>query len=66
MIETSDLTIEDADMHHANMVRNAVAGLQGSLQQEKSHMETPEVVPAPVYNVANTVQNTQQQLATQL
>ena len=31
LIETSDLTVEDAGMHHANMVRNVVAGLHESL-----------------------------------
>ena len=29
--ETSDLTVEDAGMHHANMVGNVVAGLQEAL-----------------------------------
>ena len=33
--ETSDLTVEDAGMHHANMVRNVVAGIQEALQQEQ-------------------------------
>ena len=31
--ETSNLTVEDAGMHHANMVRHVVAGLQKDLQQ---------------------------------
>ena len=29
--ETSDLTIEDAGMHHANMVRNVVEWVQEAL-----------------------------------
>ena len=62
----SDLTVEDDGMHNANMVRDIVAGLHEALQQEKSQMETPEVVPAPVDHVDNTVQNTQQQLAPQM
>ena len=62
----SDLTVEDAGMHNANMVRNVVSGLHDYLQQEQSQTETPAVVPEPVVNVANIVQNTQQQLNTQM
>ena len=58
--ETSDITVEDSGMHHYNMVRDVVAGLQESLQQEKVHTETPTVVQALVDHVANAVQNTQQ------
>ena len=53
-------------MHHANIVRDAVAGLQESLQQDQVQTETPTVVQAPVDHVVNTVQNNQQQLTTQL
>ena len=53
-------------MHHANMVRNLVAGLQEVLQQEQVPMDNPAVIEEPVDHVANAVQNTQQQLATQL
>ena len=64
--ETSDLTVEDGGMHHTNMVRDVVVWLQEALQQEQIQTETPTVFQAPVYHVANAVQNTQQQLATQL
>ena len=66
LIETSNLTVENAGMHHTNMVRNFVAGLQESLQQYQVHTETPTVMQAPVDYVTNAVQNTQQQLATHL
>ena len=62
----SDLTAEDAGMHHANMVRNVIIGLHEDLQKEKVQTEPPTAVEAPVNHVANAVQNTQQQLATQL
>ena len=48
------------------MVRDVVAGLQEALQQEQTQTETPTGVQAPVYHVANAVQSTQKQLATQL
>ena len=34
MLETSDLAVEDTGMHHGNMVRDVVAGMQESLQQD--------------------------------
>ena len=41
--------------------------LQGeALQQYQVQTETPTVMQTPVYHVANTVKNTQHQLATQL
>ena len=64
MRETSDITVEDVGMHHANMVCDVVAGLHEALQQEKSQTETPASMQAPVDHVANAVQSTQQQLAT--
>ena len=48
------------------MVRDAVTGLQEALQQDQFQTENLTVVQAPVYHVDNAVQNTQQQLATQL
>ena len=51
--ETSNLTVEDAGMHHANMVRHVVAGLQKDLQQDQAQMETMTVVQAPVDHVDN-------------
>ena len=62
----SGLTFEDAGMHHENMVRNFVTGLQDALEQDQVQTETQTVVLAPVDHVTNTAQNTQQQLATQL
>ena len=64
--ETSDLTVEDTVRNHANMVRDVIAGIQKALQKYQAHTETPTVVQAPVDHVSNTVQNTQQQLATQI
>ena len=57
--ETSNLTVEYVGMHHANMVRNVVAGLQEALQQEQTQTETPTSVQVPVDHVANAVQSTQ-------
>ena len=50
--------MEDYGMHHANMVRDVVAGLQEILQQEQVLTGNPTVVEAPIYHVANAVQNT--------
>ena len=43
--ETSNLTVEDSCIHHANMVRYVVAGLQEALQQEQSPIENATTVP---------------------
>ena len=64
--EKSDLTVEDAGMHHANMVRNVVAGLHEVLHQEQAPTENVTTVPEPVDHVENTLQRTQQQLSTKL
>ena len=64
--EMSDVTVENAEMHHANMVSDVVAGIDEALQQGKTQTETLTSVQAHVYHVANTVQSTQQQLAKQL
>ena len=64
--ETSDITVEDAGMHHANMVRDVVAGLQEAFQQDQAQTETLKVVQVPVDYVSTAMQNTQQQLAAQL
>ena len=53
-------------MNHANMVLNVVSGIQESLQQDQYQRETTTIMQTPVDHVANAVQNTQQQLATQL
>ena len=64
--DTTDLIVQDTGMHHSNMVRNVVSGLQEVLQKEKTPTETAPVISEPNYHVANAVQNTQQQLAAQL
>ena len=64
--ETSDLTIEDSVMHNANMVQDEVAGLQEVLYQEQFPTDNPKVIEEPFNHVSDAVQNTQQQLATQL
>ena len=48
------------------MVCGVVAGIQESLQQKQTQTETPTSVQVPLDHVANAVQITQQQLATQL
>ena len=58
--------MEVAGMHQKNMARNVIAGLQKVLQQEQVLTENPTVIELPVNHVANAVQNTQKQLATQL
>ena len=64
--ETSDLTIEDANMHHSKIVCDVVSGIQKSLHQQQVHKETPTVMQEPLDRVTNKVHNTQQQLATKL
>ena len=44
--ETFDLTVEDASIHHTNMVRDVVAELQEILQQDQAQTETLTVVQA--------------------
>ena len=55
--ETSDLTVEDAGMHHANMEKNFDTWIHEALQQENVQTETPTVVQAPVDHVGNAVKN---------
>ena len=64
--ETFDLTVEDASIHHTNMVRDVVAELQEILQQDQAQTETLKVVQVPVDYVSTAMQNTQQQFAAQL
>ena len=66
LIETSNLTVEDAVMHHSNMVCDVVAGLQEALQQDQTQTENLTSVQVPVDHVDNTLQSTHKQLATQL
>ena len=63
---TTDFTIQDAGIHHANTVCNVVAVLQEVLQQEQAPTETPPGISERNEHVANVVQNTKQQLASQL
>ena len=53
-------------MHHVNMIRDVVAGMQEFLQQEQYPDNTPENISGPNKHVANKVQITQHQLAAQL
>ena len=64
--ETSDLTVEDSGMQHANTVRSVVAGLQEALRQEKPPTDNVKNILEPIDHVVNKVKITQQQLATQL
>ena len=48
------------------MVHNVVSGLKEALKHDQAQTETQAVVQVPVDHVANAVQNTQQQWATQL
>ena len=48
------------------MVLYVFVGLQEALQQDQVNTETPRVVQKHVNHVANAVQSTQKQLATQL
>ena len=58
--------MEDSSVHHANMVWDVVKGLQEALQQDQSPTENKTTVQEPIDHVANVVQITQKQLATQL
>ena len=49
----SDITVEEAGMHHSIMVRDFVSGIQEDLQQEQFQKETTTVVQAPVDHVVN-------------
>ena len=64
--ETSDLIVEDADMHHANVVRDVVAGLHEYLQKYQIPTENLTTMKEPNDRLENSVQITQQQLTTQL
>ena len=66
LCEPSDLTIEDSGTHHTVMVRIVVAGIQESLQQEKSLTGNMTTMEEPINHVENAIKSTQKQLATQL
>ena len=42
--ETSNLIVEDAGIHRANMVRDVVSGIQEALQQDQFQTDTPTVM----------------------
>ena len=42
-------------MHHTNMVRDVVAGLQEVLQQEQVPTDNTEIIEAPVNHMANVM-----------
>ena len=64
--ETTNITVQNAVMHHANMVHNVVAVLQEFSKQEQSLTKTPETISEPNDHVVNAVHITQQQLVAQL
>ena len=55
LCKTLDLTVEDAGMHHANMVRDAVAGTQEVLQQDQAPTDNPKIISEPVDHVENVM-----------
>ena len=63
---TTYITVQNSVMHHKNMVRNVVSGLQEVLQQEPGTAEVPAVVQniqeTQVNHDVNAVQYNQQQL----
>ena len=62
--ETIDLTVQDAGMHHANMVRDVVAGLQEVLQKEPVPVEALVAMQElQMVHVANVIQYNQLQLS---
>ena len=52
--------MEDAGMHHTNMVRDVITGLQEALQQEQDPTENTTTVLESIDHVAKSVQITQQ------
>ena len=58
--ESIDLTVQDALMHHTNMVRGVVTVLQELLQKYQAPIETPVTVSKPHKHVENVVQITKQ------
>ena len=66
-LEATDITIQDAVIHHANMVHNVVAGLQDALQKKTAPVKAPAVMLEPqVHHVENSVQDNQPKIAAQL
>ena len=53
--ERTDLTVQDAGMHHTDMVRNVVAGPKEILHQEQPPIDTTETVSEPNEHVANVL-----------
>ena len=53
--EASDITVDYAGMHHANIVRDVVTGLQSDLHQEQVLTDNTAVIEEPVDHVANAL-----------
>ena len=60
--ETAYLAMQDAGMHHANMVRDVVAVLQEVLQKEQYLTKTPMNAHEPHKHVVNALQDKHYQL----
>ena len=63
---TTNVILQDVVIHHVNMVRNAISGMQEFLQQYQYPTNTLPVISEPNEHIHNAVQNTQHQLAAQL
>ena len=63
---TTDLTIQDAGMHHTNIMCDVVEGLQEVLQEKQAPIKNSVTMHEKKEHVTNKVQDTQQQLAAQL
>ena len=55
LCETLDLTVEDAGMHHSNMVRDVVAGLQEVLQKEQAPTDNPKIISESIDHAENLI-----------
>ena len=45
--ETTDIRVQDEGMHHADMVRNVVSGIQKVLKKESVPVKAPVVIQYP-------------------
>ena len=63
VMETTDLTVQDAITYHTNMVHVVVKGLQEVLQQDQALTKTTKNIVETREHVANAVKTNQQQLA---
>ena len=58
--ETTDLTVKNAGIHHANMVRDVVVGLQEILQKGQAPIDILLTILEPQEHVTNSEQTIQQ------